>query len=640
MNAEIVAVSKPMVLVVDDDVTIRVMARECLEAYGFDVAEAEDGFEAVEVFGEARPDAVVLDVMMPRIDGFEVCRRIRALPGNEHLPILMMTALDDVDSIHASYAAGATEFTSKPVNWIAESHRLHNMLASARAFREVQMGKLEWERTFNALDEVVTIHDVDTVVIQANAAAAAMVGVEKEALLGRPCWETYCKRAETCGICPLKEVIATGRGKKVEVEDWCFPGFFQVTVVPVCDAEGNLVRVVQMSRDITELKRLEKEVRCAQKMDAVGTLAGGLAHDFNNLLQVIMGYVSLIQLDFLPEDEIYKNLSEVIAAVVRGGEITHQLMAVSRNVESRKVPMLLNEAIENVHKLLSRTFPKMITFELELSDGLDWINADSAQIEQVLMNLAVNAKHAMPKGGVLRLETRNVVLDGECSPDHPSIKAGSYVLLRVSDSGCGMDEETLLHIFEPFFTTRSPDEGSGLGLAMVYGIVKKHEGFLFCESVVGEGTSFKLYLPALSEKEVAPARPRLLEAAESGGNERILLVDDVEQIRQAIGQVLVSSGYDVLLGVDGADALDILAQEPVDLVILDLNMPVMGGVECLRRLRQRGYDLPVLLASGLDMDQDSLQWLGESVDFVEKPYDKRSILAAIHKMLGGRLKAA
>ena len=225
----------PLILVADDDITVRMIARECLQASGFAVEEAENGFEAVDLCSRLQPDAVLLDVLMPEMDGYEACRKIRTLPGNENLPILMMTALDDVESINAAYEAGASEFTGKPVNWTIESHRLRSMLRAAESAKQIYLSKQEWERTFNALDEIITIQTPDRVIVQANAAAVTAARMPTESVLGQHCSDVFCTTPGGCETCPVLEVISSGKKRVVERVNECMEGTFLVSVFPVFD---------------------------------------------------------------------------------------------------------------------------------------------------------------------------------------------------------------------------------------------------------------------------------------------------------------------------------------------------------------------------------------------------------------------
>ncbi|MBI5249276.1 MAG: PAS domain S-box protein, partial [Desulfomonile tiedjei] len=342
--------------------------------------------------------------------------------------------------------------------------------------------------------------------------------------------------------------------------------------------------LVFTAMDITERKVLADQLLHSQKMEAVGVLAGGIAHDFNNLLQVIGGYASVALIDVKEGASGYSEFVEIRKAARRAGELTQALLTFSRRVESKLRPVNLNHEIRNVAKMLSRTIPKMIEIIMNLEEPLDSVNADPAQLQQVVMNLALNARDAMPNGGKLVIETRKVRLDEEYCRSHLKTRPGNYLLLSVSDSGTGMDDETRNHIFDPFFTTKETGKGTGLGLSIVFGIVKSHGGNIICYSESGQGTTFKIYLPAL----VATADPEETEFFERlrGGNETILLVDDEDSVRKLGAQILKKFGYSVLTATNGKEGLVVYRENRshIDLVILDLIMPEMGGKDCLAQI--------------------------------------------------------
>ena len=626
---------KPRVLVADDDMTIRMLACECLGQSGFEVVEAKNGKEAVDLFVSTHPDAVILDVMMPELDGYEVCRKIRTVANDRHVPILMMTTLDDVESIDRAYEAGASEFAIKPANWTVEAHRLRAMLNAAATAREVVLSKNEWERTFNAFKECIIIHDLDTTIIQANDAASRFAECPKESLVGKRCGEVDWGCAVPSDACPVKECIETGKKVVFEYENERLGGTFIISIFPVFDDDGNLLRLVHMEKDITESKQLEVELRRAQKMEAVGTLAGGLAHDFNNLLQVVVGYSEVITLALSPEDKITKYLNEVKDAAWRGSEITRQLLTIGRKDESNMQPSMINEVVKGLLKLLDSTLPKMVSIEHNLAEDLCVVSADPGQVEQVLMNLAINASHAMAEGGLLQFETRNVELDGSYCARYPDVNPGTYVQVAVTDNGCGMDKETLGHIYEPFFTTREPDKGTGLGLAMVYSVVQNHSGHMVCYSEEGVGTSFKIYLPILEDIDVTADAKTDDDMHVASGDETILIVDDDSNIRYLAKKMLVDTGYRVLLANNGQHAMDIYSAlgKNIDIVVLDLNMPVMGGMECLDLLQEKNPDAMVLLASGFALNKESSAKLSNTVDYIGKPYHQRDFFSKLRKML-------
>jgi nitrogen-specific signal transduction histidine kinase/CheY-like chemotaxis protein len=414
-----------------------------------------------------------------------------------------------------------------------------------------------------------------------------------------------------------------------------------MSAVAIKDSAGNIWSIGQIL-DITERKRTEEErhkleaqLRHAQKMEAIGTLAGGVAHDFNNLLQVILGYAELMLLNRKNSDPEYDELREVVCAAARGSELVRQLLTFSRKVESKLRPLSLTHEVRQISELLSRTIPKMIEIELHLAEDLYAVNADPAQIEQILMNLAVNAKDAMPEGGKLVIRTENVYLDKDYCDAHVGAKPGHYALLVISDTGHGMDQHTLAHVFEPFFTTKGVGRGTGLGLAMVYGIVKNHDGCITCYSEVGCGTTFRIYLPVIGH--LPETARRSVEQAVAGGSETVLLVDDEESVREVARQMLERFGYRVLLASDGETAVAEYVKRigHVDLVILDLVMPGMGGKRCLEELLWVDPRARVLIASGhAAKDQTKGALEAGAKGFVAKPYELTKLLRAVRDVLG------
>ena len=329
----------------------------------------------------------------------------------------------------------------------------------------------------------------------------------------------------------------------------------EATISPVRDAFGDIINYVAVKRDVTHEQTLQRELLQAQKMEAIGTLAGGVAHDFNNLLQVVLGYSELLLIEPDTPDKMRGDLEKINVAARNGAELVQRLLTFSRRTQIEPRPLNLNHRITEVQQILVRTIPKIIEVELALDDRLAPINADPTQIDQILMNLALNAKDAMPEGGKLIIETENATLDKEYCLNHFDAKPGDYVLLKVSDTGHGMDKETREHIFEPFFTTKPVGEGTGLGMAMVYGSVKQHGGCVMCYSERDRGTTFKLYFPALKHR--IESEPVVSEIMPAGGNETILLVDDEELVCELGKRILSKAGYKVLTAANGREALGV-----------------------------------------------------------------------------------
>jgi two-component system, cell cycle sensor histidine kinase and response regulator CckA len=408
----------------------------------------------------------------------------------------------------------------------------------------------------------------------------------------------------------------------------------EATISPVRDASGQIANFVAVKRDITEQLRLSSQLFQAQKMEAVGTLAGGVAHDFNNILQVVLGYSELMLSDEHFPERYREDLTRVHQTAGTGADLVQRLLTFSRKTEVKPRPLNLNRRIEQLQKMLSRTLPKMIEMELILADDLAAINADPTQMEQVLMNLAVNARDAMPEGGRLIIRTENTALDEHYCTTHLDVEPGRYVLLSVSDTGNGMDKDTAQHIFEPFFTTKGPREGTGLGLAMVYGIVKQHGGHITCYSEVSQGTVFSMYFPALVSEEEAITKES--KGVLPGGSETILLVDDEQMIRDLGTRILTKAGYTVIAASNGKEALEVYRTQNsrISLVIMDLIMPEMGGKQCLENLLALDPSVRVVVASGYSLDGATKELLALGArGFVNKPYDMRQVLEIVRSVL-------
>lgn len=415
-----------------------------------------------------------------------------------------------------------------------------------------------------------------------------------------------------------------------------------LAVAPLLNKEGETYGVAGIMTDISERKRareeqqrLEAQLQHAQKLEAVGTLAGGIAHDFNNLLQAVQGYAEILLLDKEEGDPGHRGLREIVRAAKRGGELTQQLLAFSRKIESKLRPVDLNMEVDKMRKMLERTTSKMIEIELRLAAGLKIVNADPTQIEQILVNLAVNAKEAMPDGGKLLIQTENVMLDEDYCRTHAEARPGEYVLLRISDKGHGMDKETLENIFDPFYTTKGFAEGTGLGLAMVYGIVKSHGGLIECSSELGRGTTFKIYLP-ITEQEIESEKATVTDMSKKGGTETILLVDDEDFIRNVGERTFTKFGYSVLNASDGKNALELYRkeQDQIGLVILDLMMPGMNGRRCLEELLKVNPQAKIIVASGysdIGPMKESIEAGAKS--FIGKPYQMRQLLKLVRDVL-------
>ncbi len=385
-----------------------------------------------------------------------------------------------------------------------------------------------------------------------------------------------------------------------------------------------------------EKEALKERLQRAQKMEAVGTLAGGIAHDFNNILQTILGYTQLSLIESEIPPRVINHLEEIQTSAQNATSLIRRLLLFCRKVDSQHRPVNLNQQIRHLAHMLERTIPRMIEIELRLDDDLERINADGNLLEQILMNLGVNARDAMPDGGRLSFHTQNVQLDDAFCAAHPGANPGPHVQLTVSDTGIGMPDRIRAHIFDPFFTTKKNGQGTGLGLAMVYGIVKEHAGFITCDSKLGQGTVFSLYFPAIDEKGEDEVTQIEVREKFPGGTETILLVDDEKGIRNFGQQILEKFGYTVITAQSGEEALQIYSrsQTPIDLVIIDLSMPGMGGLRCIEFLREMRPNCRIIITSGYAAkDQVNLALEAGAQEYVAKPYSIRELLPKIHQVI-------
>ncbi|HKT09640.1 MAG TPA: response regulator [Gemmatimonadaceae bacterium] len=405
----------------------------------------------------------------------------------------------------------------------------------------------------------------------------------------------------------------------------------------VSDSFGEGAEVVGVWVDVTERRQLEEQFRQAQKMEAVGRLAGGVAHDFNNLLTAITGYSDLLLLDLDPEDVRRQDVAEIKRAALAAADLTRQLLAFSRRQILAPRVVDLNALVSGARKLLGRLIGEDIALATSLDPGLAAVRADPGQLEQVIMNLAVNARDAMPNGGRLTIETANVTIDREFGPERVAQTPGPYVMMAVSDTGVGMDEATKARIFEPFFTTKEAGKGTGLGLATVYGIVKQSEGFIWVYSEPGNGSTFKIYLPRVDEPPES-LESSLPPARSWNGTETVLVAEDTAAVRAVVREVLERHGYTVIEAATGKEAAQLASRRPgrIDLLVTDVVMPELSGRDLVRTLRTTRPDLKVLYMSGYTDDAVLRQGMLEpAAAFLQKPFRPEDLARRVRQILDG-----
>jgi two-component system, cell cycle sensor histidine kinase and response regulator CckA len=520
MTGPVAKRDRPLVMVVDDDENSRLLTRAALEPHGFQVAEAADGATALTLCQEETPDLVILDVVMPGMDGYQTCAALRRLPAGKYLAIVMMTGLEDLASITLAFQMGATDFITKPINWALLYFRVQYILMASQALFQRQ--------------------------------------------------------------------------------------------------------------------QLEEQLHQSQKMEAIGRLAGGVAHDFNNLLTVIAGCTDLLLARLPYQDPSRVDIEEIREAVERASSLTCQLLAFSRKQVLQPKVLDLSRLVAQMEKMLQRIIGEDLEMVTVLTEEPTAVLADPGQIEQVVLNLAINARDAMPQGGLLTLKVVRVTLDEAFCQWHPEAQPGPFVLLAVSDTGVGMDKATMARAFEPFFTTKEVGKGTGLGLATVHGIVTQSGGFIRWDSRPGQGTSIEVYLPLASQGKEEDEPDLTISADNLRGGETILLVEDDSLVRRVAGKILKAYGYIVLEAGNGLEALNLGHRhpQPIDLLFTDIVMPDMNGRDLAERWETIHPESRILYTSGYNeniiVQQGTLE---PGVNFIPKPYRMTSLAEKIREVL-------
>jgi len=495
------------------------------------------------------------------------------------------------------------------------------------------------------VDEGFIVVDREYRILSVNRAFCDMMQLSAEQMVGRLCYEASHHIAQPCfeqdgerRECAVRHTFETGMPHVASHTHEDASGtkhYMELRSFPVFDASGRVVSAIETINDVTEKRKLEAQLRQAQKMEAVGTLAGGVAHDFNNMLMVIIGHAELALQQIAPDQPLFANLQEIRKAAGRSADLTRQLLAFARKQSVVPKVLDLNETVEGMLKMLRRLIGEDIDLTwLPGEEG--WpIKVDPSQIDQILANLCVNARDAIAGVGKITIETRNAIIDEAYCADHPEAIPGEYVLLAVSDDGCGMDKQTLDKIFEPFFTTKELGKGTGLGLATVYGIVKQNRGFVNVYSEPGQGSTFKIYLPRDTSKSVEI--PKVIPAAPvAGGHETILLAEDEAAILDMVKQILEDFGYRVLAASTPGEAIRVAKEYTgeIHLLITDVVMPEMNGHELAKNLLSLHPKLKCLYMSGYSANVIARQgMLDEGINFIQKPFSMQAFAAKVREAL-------
>lgn len=667
---------EPVILVIDDDPNNMTIVADYLEECSYTILVAEDGESGLSRAEYARPDLILLDVMMPGIDGFETCRRLKLSGKTRDIPVIFMTALAETEHKVKGFEAGAVDYITKPfqreevlarVGVHLRIRELTSRLSEAKESLEMRVeertaelakavsalhdeivererGEAERVRLATAIEqaaEAIFITDAQWHITYVNPAFERMNGYSRDEVIGL---NTRFLRSGTHPrefFSQLREVLRRedvwgGRITTRRKDGSLYEA--DTTISAVRDKRGEIVNYVTIHRDITNELRLERELRQSQKMEAIGTLAGGIAHDFNNILTAIIGYTDLAQRKISGNDAALRDLERVHEASLRAKELVNRILTFSRQSELERIPVQVAAIVEEVLRLLRSSLPSTIEISQHVSDAAQEciILADPTQIHQVLMNLATNAAHAMrEQGGMLSISVSEIVADATLISLYPDLRPGPCVRLTVSDTGHGMQESVRERIFDPYFTTKKVGEGTGMGLAVVQGIIKNYGGAISVYSEPGQGTTFHIFLPKFTGDVELEAATGIVA---SGGPERILFVDD-EVILAELGKELLGTlGYAVTASLDSREALQLFLADPqaFDLVITDMTMPGLTGKELARELLAVRPDIPIILSTGFSEHINEQQAKVTGIrGYIMKPYATSSLNSMIRSVLAG-----
>jgi PAS domain S-box-containing protein len=642
-----------LILVAEDNAEMASYLSELLRDIA-DVRLAADGQVAIDLAKTLTPALVLADVMMPRIDGVEVCRFLKSNPATARIPVILLTALTHREAMLKGWEAGADEYLFKPFHPAEVRTRVRTLLQGVAERNRAEAAlHATHERagvTLASIGDGVITTDASGLIETLNPAAEALTGWTERDARGLPLNQVF-RIVDKATSQPVEDLVARGMAGRTVMG--LGSGFRLIrrdgmertvadSAAPIRSRQGELLGMVLVFRDVGREQYVANQLRQAQKMEAIGHLTGGVAHDFNNLLGVILANAELIRADLKEgTGKSPETLRDLIAAAKQGGELVRQLLGFSRQelLDLRRLDP--GRLVSDFFGTLRRLLPESIEIRTQIDPDVPLIRVDRGAMEQILLNLATNARDAMPGGGTLDVSVRvgeSGELDDRPGRSWQQAPRGPSVVIAVSDSGQGMDQGTLKRVFEPFFSTKGPALGTGLGMAMVYGLTKQQGGWVNLYSAPGEGTSVHLHFPiATPGAESRPPEPGATIAHPAGAEPTtILLAEDDEPLRRASTTVLKRLGYRVLSAIDGQEALDLYRAQPdIDLVVTDVIMPRLGGWELLREIRRSNPDLPFLVVSGYAGGANAGAQLADPrVTYLEKPWTMVELAERVRRSLG------
>jgi two-component system, cell cycle sensor histidine kinase and response regulator CckA len=635
--------TRPQIMVVEDESIVAEDMKAMLEGFGYTVpAVAFSGEEAVKKAFDTHPDLVLMDIVLKgQMSGVEAVERIRS---RCNIPVVYVTAYADETTVRRAKVTEPFGYILKPF----DARELQTAIEIALYKHQMEKKLYESEQhlsiTLRSIGDAVLATDIRGCVTFMNPRAETLTGWRPSEGLGRHVAEVLQIRSETTQALPdspfvqvLREGVAIDLadhnlllvakdGTERPIED---------SAAPLKDAHGNIVGAVLVFRDITERRQLHEQLMRAQKMEAIGRLAGGVAHDFNNLLTVISVYTELLLSRRNRHDQLERYAGEIKKAVDNATALTGQLLTLSRKQMLQPRVLDLNAAIAKMAEALQQMIGDAIDLVIVLGPELGQVSIDPTHLDQIVIQLVVNACDAMPQGGTLTIETANIEWDEQQARRYGGVHAGSYVLLAIHDTGCGMDATTRSHLFEPFFSTKSRGRGAGLGLSMVYGVIDQSGGHIEVNSTPGRGTVFKIYLPQV-EKPAVTRMPGVSTAKLQQGSETVLLVEDEDEVRAAVCESLQMRGYMVLKARHGKEAVMICRRHegPIHLLLTDVVMPQMTGPELVRRISPLRPEMKVLFVSGYTSDALAQRHtMKPGTAFLQKPFTPDALARQVRVVL-------
>jgi two-component system, cell cycle sensor histidine kinase and response regulator CckA len=635
--------TRPQIMVVEDESIVAEDMKAMLEGFGYAVpAMAFSGEEAVKKALDTHPDLVLMDIVLKgQMSGVEAVERIRS---RCNIPVVYVTAYADEKTVRRAKVTEPFGYLLKPFDARELQTTIEIALYKHRIGKKLQESEQWLSTTLRSLGDAVMATDTQGYITFMNPRAEVLTGWMQAEAFGRHVGEVLVVRHETTQALvedPIVKVLQEGTaidladhslvlmakdGAERPIDD---------SATPIKDDHGNIIGAVLIFRDITERRQLEEQLAQSQKMEAIGRLAGGVAHDFNNLLTVISVYTELLLSRRNRHDQLERYATEIKKAVDNATALTSQLLTLSRKQMLQPRVLELNAMIANMAEVVQRLLGQAIELIFLPRATMGSVNVDPAQLEQVILNLVMNARDAMPQGGTLTIETADVEWDELQARRYGRAQPGPYVMLAVSDTGCGMDAVTRSRLFEPFFTTKSGGRGTGLGLSIVYGIISQSGGHIDVDSAPGRGAVFRVYLPRV-EKLAVVQKPSASATRLQQGSETVLLVEDEEEVRAAVSESLQMRGYTVLKARHAKEALTICRRHegPIHLLLTDVVMPQMTGPKLAQRIFLLRPEIKVLYVSGYTSDALAQRnMMDPGTAFLQKPFTPDTLARQVRAVL-------